>query len=80
MCAQACAPGVSGACLQAGDDWCWQRHLQALLDLLGEAHARTGVGCQVDKRQLLLQRVLSGRPEHGVLLRPKRAAVVCDVI
>ncbi|CAL8465872.1 g5408 [Coccomyxa elongata] len=55
-------------------------NLQALFDLLSKAHTRPGVGGQVHERQLLLQRVLSGSPEDGILLRSKRSAVEGDVI
>lgn len=57
-----------------------EAHLQALLDLLGQPHARASIGRQIDQRQLLLQRVLRGRAEDSVLSRAKGAAAEGDVI
>lgn len=55
-------------------------HLQALLDLSRQPHTGPRVGSQVDDGQLVLQRMLSGSPEHSVLARPKGPRVVRDVV
>lgn len=55
-------------------------HLEALLHLTGQPHPGPRVGSQVHDRDVVLQRILCGGAECGILFGPKGARVVCDVI